>query len=161
MEQSNSTSYQAQFAACAAAVDRLLAEYPGAPAVGTHVSIAVGRFYGAGHVSLHVADLAAALEWARLLGVAPYIYGSDVIQANADKTVDGVRFQFVGNTRCGSHGTEHDHEVCLEQARAEASAEPRCETCDEPLALIAAGSVGHAGDAQGNDCPAELVGADR
>jgi hypothetical protein len=118
-----STSYQTQLAACGAAVDKLRAEHPDAPDF--QISINIGPVYGPiGKLTLFVDDFAAVVEWGRLLGVTPKPpYGPDCIQSDVTVTVDGVRIMVIGNSLCNSHGTEHDHDVCLKQARAEVSAD--------------------------------------
>jgi hypothetical protein len=108
-----STSY----ADLGAVLDGLLATYPDLP----ELSCTTIELRHGGRITAHTAAYDGVLEWARALSTSPNIYGSAPrVQAEVDITVDGVRVLILRSRECDLGEVAHEHETCLEQARAAA-----------------------------------------
>lgn len=133
-----STSYQQ----LGAVVDVLIADHPDLP---PFTSVSVAPEYG--RVNLHVDGYRDVLTWARALGNQKCrLYSDSRIQADFSTVVDGVRVGILGSSGCPLADVAHEHETCLEQARAEWAA------LVEP---VNAGAIARVLDAQ----TAQIVGA--
>jgi hypothetical protein len=91
------------------------------------------------------AELAAVAE---ALAVEQSTHGG---HPAAERVFGAVEFRVYYVPRVDAAEYQADRKLL---ARVKAEQDARCESCGEPLRLIANGTVGHCGDEHGNDCPA-------